>query len=1044
MANAFGSITIVDMTDVGQFTTVPMSNAGIVMIYDPNALSNKYTPSTITLTPYTVYGGTVIANSDVKISYSWYKRTGGAAFDYTNPGTAASTATSVSVTSTDFSNSNKVVTYYLKAVYQYTNNTNDKVTAWGQFSVSLVEQASNIQDIEINGDHLFKYKYTTYGGNPIIDGNSSVKLVATCTSNVAVHNWYYWDATAATPDYVLINPNNPPAGINIDSEKACIVSESANVFTNNRAKFKVTAHRTDATSTELTSVYDEYEILKLYDGRIGAPGEGTVILRLTNEDQMIPCNGRGEPTEHAFDLAFTDIEVIDSGEDVTDDWYISCEPTGVVGTYNSSTHRYTVSDWAQGNSSEVGYVTITAQDAEQSPTQVLTKIMSLTKIQTGEDGKSPVVYTLSITPNKVTTTYDGKTTSPIVLTANVIANSINTQGQSISTDVTQDTTDVIYYQWFMNGNSSDSKHGAGSEGYQFNIGSGNTVTEVTCKIRKGNQSGNQLDSQSVSFTPKGEKGQTGATGDGAISLDFPQSTDTIGLDSEGRLTSDYSITLPFTVYQGSTDLNTQAHPTQVDRTDPAYSLSINGIVPTATWGTSSIVLSILSGTQLYNASASNPAHSLNGQCVFPIDYTATSTSASGTPTDVTGTVLATFTWNLDVAPENGTSVAVDTTNSWIRYKRTSNATQPTITISDAQTIAAAQSGGTKPYYIWCCNHTAYTDGNSSDAYTVNFYPKDPVNGVDGKSVQTASSVTYQTSSNGTDIPTGTWSNTISAATSGKTKPYYLWTKNVTSYKYSDNTSAGEDTTTYSTSYYPADVFELAIQANSTIFNGTVSTITLQPVITKNYASYPIGSGDTIEWWYMVNGTLTKVTSTSTSANIYLSGNNLIIKSDAVNGGTSVQCKFTSGGKTYYQYLPIEDYTDEFRCELYSTIGDKITNGQGSGFVECILYRNGYEIDKILTGPTIPSGGERDAQHAATINISTEMGASPKPSNITDIRQITYTWKYKTVDSNGNLQPLSDSTYNGSGKAIYMDGSMIDKKIVIDCTVEIFYITDPVT
>ena len=67
MANAFGSITIVDMTDVGQFTTVPMSNAGIVMIYDPNALSNKYTPSSITLTPYTMYGGTVIANNDSKI-----------------------------------------------------------------------------------------------------------------------------------------------------------------------------------------------------------------------------------------------------------------------------------------------------------------------------------------------------------------------------------------------------------------------------------------------------------------------------------------------------------------------------------------------------------------------------------------------------------------------------------------------------------------------------------------------------------------------------------------------------------------------------------------------------------------------------------------------------------------------------------------------------------------------------------------------------------------------------------------------------------------
>lgn len=138
MANAFGSITIVDMTDIGQFTTVPMSNAGIVMIYDPNAISNNYTPASMTLTPFTIYGGTTIANNDSNVSYSWYKRTDGTTFDYTSPGTVSSTNSSVSVTSSDFSGNNKIVTYYLKAEYQYTVNSSDKVTAWGQISISLV------------------------------------------------------------------------------------------------------------------------------------------------------------------------------------------------------------------------------------------------------------------------------------------------------------------------------------------------------------------------------------------------------------------------------------------------------------------------------------------------------------------------------------------------------------------------------------------------------------------------------------------------------------------------------------------------------------------------------------------------------------------------------------------------------------------------------------------------------------------------------------------------------------------------------------------
>ena len=904
MANAFGSITIVDMTDVGQFTTVPMSNAGIVMIYDPNAISNNYTPASMTLTPFTMYGGTNIANNDSKVSYSWYKRTGGTVFDYTNPGTANSTSSSVSITSNDFSGNNKVVTYYLKAVYQYTNSSSDKVTAWGQISISLVQQATDIQDIEINGNNIFKYKYTTYGGDPIVDGDSTTTLTATYTNNVAVHQWYYWNYNK-TPNAgwdplttAIAKGSNNTGSV---SGSTCIIDHTANIFNNNRAKIKVTAHRTDATSTELTSVFDEFEILKLYDGPIGAPGDNSTVIRLSNEDQMIPCNGQGQPTTHAFDLAYTDIEILDGGNDVTDDWNISCVPTGVTGSYNSSTHRYTVNGWGSNNSSEIGYVTITATIDTSSASydssrtyQPLTKVMSLTKVQTGEDGKTPTVYSLSITPNSVTTNDQGQTTSNITLTASVISHTVDIQtSAAVNTDVTTSTSDIIYYQWFINGSNSAAKSGAGSAGYTYGpITSGTSISSVVCKIRKTNSSGVQLDSQSVSFTPKGQKGATGATGDGAITLSFPQSVDTIGLSSDGRLESDYEITLPFTVYQGSTPLSGSV----VDRTDPLYAMSINGVTPTATWGTDSITLRIDSGTQLYNASNNN--HSLNGQCVFPIDYTATRTNADGTTSNVTGTVLGTFSWNLDIAPENGTSVSVDTANSWIRYKRTSNATQPTITSSDATTIAAAQSGGTKPYYIWCCNHTAYSDGSSANTYTVNYYPQDPV---DGKSVQTSSTTTYQTHSNGETAPTGTWSSTISSAVSGKTKPYYLWTKTTTSFTWSTGGSAGSDATTYSTSYYPADTYELNIQANSTIFNGTVTTITLQPIVTKNHGSYTIGNNE-IGWSYVVNGTLTQIP--SNNDNIYISGNNLVIKPDAVNGGTSVQCTFTKDGKTYYEYLPI--------------------------------------------------------------------------------------------------------------------------------------------
>ena len=118
-ASAYGSITIVDMTDIGQFSVVPMSNAGILMIYDPNALSNQYTPATITLSPYTVYGGTDLSSSN-DVTYSWYKKTGSTAFSISNPGTATSTTKTVNVDSSDFSGV-KNITYYVKAEYEYTS-----------------------------------------------------------------------------------------------------------------------------------------------------------------------------------------------------------------------------------------------------------------------------------------------------------------------------------------------------------------------------------------------------------------------------------------------------------------------------------------------------------------------------------------------------------------------------------------------------------------------------------------------------------------------------------------------------------------------------------------------------------------------------------------------------------------------------------------------------------------------------------------------------------------------------------------------------------
>lgn len=1037
MATSYGSITIVDVTDFGQFSVVPMSNAGISIIYDPNALSNKYNPASMTLTPYVNYGGKDMS-SESGITYAWYKRTDGSTFNPETPGDAYATSQTLTVNASEFT-SVKSITYYIKATYRVDGTD---LVAYGQITISKVEQATNIQDIELSGDNIFKYKYTAHDQPASIDGNTSVTLTATYTSNVAVHAWYYYKKTNNTWAWTSLSNIT---GVTI-SGSTCNINHTAPIFYDNKAQIKVTAHRTDATSTELTNVYDTYSVLKLYDGQVGAPGNSSIAILVSNEDQMIPCNGQGRPTDHAFDLASTTIEVLEGGENITTNdtstgYRVTASANGVTSTnglvYDSTNHRYTykVDGWASGNTSEMAYVEFTAE----GPTgyQTLTKTMSLSKIKTGEDGKSPTVYNLSLSPNRVTTNSSGQVVGRTIITATVIA----TEGTT-TTDVTS-TSGAVYYEWFKNGSSTaESTHTN-----TLTIDSGTSVSSILCKIRKTNSSGNVVDSQSVAFVPAGAKGDKGATGDGAITLDFPQSMDTIGLKNDGTLAAAYSLELPYTVYQGSTPIggiasNSKTKGYSFNINDLDFSGNANGKI---TWGTGKVTIQIPAGTKVYDSTKTGTsAHSLNGQCAIPIDYTATQTAADGTTSTRSDTILATFTWNLDVAPANGSSVTI--TDTWTRYRQTNSSTQPSdiskTGTKDKETIEAAITAGglAKPYYVWGRTNTTYSDGNSTDAYTVNFYPKDPT---DGKSVKTASTVTYQTGTSGTSTPTGTWFGTIETATFRKYKPYYLWTKTVTSYTYDGGGSAGNNTTTYSTSYYPEDKVELNLTANATVFQGPIETITITPLATVNGTSHTVTASE-VHWKYVVNGAMSsEITTTDNTKSVYKSGANLVIKKEAVNGATSVECRLNTSGQNVYAYLPIEDNTDEFRCDLHSTIGDKITNGQGTGFVICDLYRNGQLIDNITSTGGLPTvtqsripAGQTNAR-AATVSAPTDLATNTLTS---DIQSITYQWSYQKINSSGGLDPVTDSTYNATGKAIYIDGSMIDKKLVISCNVSVAYKT----
>ena len=94
-------------------------------------------------------------------------------------------------------------------------------------------------------------------------------------------------------------------------------------------------------------------------------------------------------------------------------------------------------------------------------------------------------------------------------------------------------------------------------------------------------------------------------------------------------------------------------------------------------------------------------------------------------------------------------------------------------------------------YLWTRKTTTYTNGSQTTEYSVSRNGDDGKDGEDGKPGPAgqdgrgvrSTSVTYQSSSSGTTIPTGVWSSSIPSVSAGK----YLWTRTVI--EYTDDTSS---------------------------------------------------------------------------------------------------------------------------------------------------------------------------------------------------------------------------------------------------------------
>ena len=226
----------------------------------------------------------------------------------------------------------------------------------------------------------------------------------------------------------------------------------------------------------------------------------------------------------------------------------------------------------------------------------------------------------------------------------------------------------------------------------------------------------------------------------------------------------------------------------------------------------------------------------DGKSLQPtITITATSAlTKSGTitiPIVVNGDITINKTFSYSIAfkgatGQNGTSVTVSSTS--VTYQiGTSGTTKPTGEWST--TVPNVPNG----QFLWTKTVVKYSDGKSTEAYSVSYKGTNGTNGSNGTSVTVSStSVTYQAGTSGTTPPTGTWSPTVPNVANGQ----YLWTKTVVNY------SDGKSTESYSVSYKGTngingtngkDAITMAITSSGgTIFKNTAIATTLTAHVYK--------------------------------------------------------------------------------------------------------------------------------------------------------------------------------------------------------------------
>jgi len=529
---SYGSITIVDVTDIGEFSLYPTCDLPLSVVYSPD--DNEYTPdwgrqennvyvNALHLTPVVYYAGNALSLNASGLSITWTRKvdTGAAGAISSSRGETVSNGV-LTVNQNQFDTNMAMLTYICSATY-LEPDTQRPLTAQGQITFSLVKQAATLKRCSIIGESAFKYASNQTSFTP-----ASITLTALISgADLTNGNWQYKNSSGNWVNFST-STDNPT----INSTTIVIKPSISGLFNDRIATIRKLC--SDYVDENSPGTYDIHTIVQLYDG---ASADATTAAILDNEDQMIPCDSSNNPT---IDLSnvYTTFSILEEGSLASGWTYVTptTSPANTItGNWNSSTRTWTLSTWT--GSSDVASVTFRATKTGKND---LVKYLQLTKIRTGQDGTSPEYYELICSAVATNRTTPGNVYSPSTLSfsANRIVGSTKTPYQG-------------YIAIYENSTTGTNRGGAMTDASTpvTYTPSGSTLSYLTVYLYQTGGGGDILDRQTVVVTSDGAQGEQG---EGALNVVLGNVHEGISCTSGGTTKAQTTVTIPFTGYKGTT------------------------------------------------------------------------------------------------------------------------------------------------------------------------------------------------------------------------------------------------------------------------------------------------------------------------------------------------------------------------------------------------------------------------------------------------------------------------------------------------------------